>query len=318
MGSAGDTTSFVFRGKVKVQAVGDESSSGFVLRANESARVEKDSKTGETRILSGLEIGAVPKFARRIYEPPKFLDLLDIVAGGNGLGKRREEGINPVDGSADLQPVGVGRRGDGRYWPVRRHRFIDGVFVPDGRNGKVVLDSAGHTFDAFPETTGGTWGSLWSRAADIRRKDLAQDSSFWIYEVGEAREFMPEGRGLLAMCSNAGITFDLDGIRQVFRGSHPTRFQATVGLVDSSHISPRPDSLVDLWIFIDGRLILKRLGIRRRDGQIKLNIELSPVDRFLTLATTDGGDGTTSDCFVLGDPVLVLSSVETESRPMKH
>ena len=101
VGGAGNTTSYVFRGSVKVQTVGDNglpSPSGrgaggegsVVLRANESARVEKDHKTGGSRIVTGRAVGAAPKFARRVYEPPKYLDLLDVVAGGNGLGHRRE------------------------------------------------------------------------------------------------------------------------------------------------------------------------------------------------------------------------------------
>ena len=48
------------------------------------------------------------------------------------------------------------------------NRLIDGVFVPDGGAGPVHLDSVGHRFDGFPQTTGDTFGSIWARAAEIK------------------------------------------------------------------------------------------------------------------------------------------------------
>ena len=63
----------------------------------------------------------------------KILDLLDIVAGGNGTGHQRERGIDPGTGREDGLFVVAGHNGDGRYRPVALHKLIDGVFIPDGR-----------------------------------------------------------------------------------------------------------------------------------------------------------------------------------------
>ena len=43
--------------------------------------------------------------------------------------------------------------GEGRYRRVEGLPLVDGVFVPDGRTGRVQLDSAGHVFDEFPESS---------------------------------------------------------------------------------------------------------------------------------------------------------------------
>ena len=76
--------------------------------------------------------------------------------------------------------------------------------------------------------------------------------------------------------------------------------------------SPSATSRVDLWVFVDGRVKLKRMGLCRRDGAARVNVELGPTDRFLTLAATDGGDGLVGDWLVFGDPVLSLVPAASE------
>ncbi len=41
-------------------------------------------------------------------------------------------------------------------------------------------------------------------------------------------------------------------------------------------------------------------------------MELGPSDRFLTLVSTDGGDGPEGDWIVFGDPVLQMVPTEQE------
>ncbi len=77
----GNTTSHVFRGLVKVQVVGDGRQDGVVLRANESARVEKGEEAGSARLVLGKEVGAPTKFVRHLSKPPKVLGSLGIVDG---------------------------------------------------------------------------------------------------------------------------------------------------------------------------------------------------------------------------------------------
>jgi hypothetical protein len=306
VGREGNTVSHVFRGAVTMQSIGERGRQHVVLRERESARVEKSTVAGGSRLVS---CQTDPRnFVRRMVKTPKELDLLDMVAGGDGAGRRRERGIDPNTGLED--PVfALGQRdANHRYRAVGWIESIDGVFVVGGGPKAVQLDSAGHVFDGFPKTSGKTWGSIWPRAAEV---DPSGRQTGWIFDLD--RRFTPDGRGLLAFLPSVGITFDLEAMRRMYPEARPARFRAVAGLGDRPGFSPSPDGLVDLWVFVDGRLKLKRLGFCRRDGALRVDVELGPTDRFLTLAATDGGDGQEGDWLVLGDPVLEMVS----SQPQK-
>ena len=89
--------------------------------------------------------------------PGKRLDLADIVAGGNGFGTGRMDSMI-CTGSGQFT-VGVGNvwlDADSRsaYVPVHSLQYVDGVFVPDGSEGPVIVSSAGHRFSVGPDTDG--------------------------------------------------------------------------------------------------------------------------------------------------------------------
>ena len=101
--------------------------------------------------------------------------------------------------------------------------------------------------------------------------------------MGPADQYMPEHRGLLALTPNAGLTFDLRAIRKAHPGIvGPLRVQAHAGLA-------HPEGLADILVFVDGQLKLQRMGLRQKDGVIRVDVQLAPSDKFLTLASTDGG-----------------------------
>ncbi len=239
VGKEGNTTSHVFRGSVRVQVVADagEQQRGgqrdVVLRENESARVEKGEGAGDPRLMPPGAAGNPPRFARRLVEPPKLLDLLDVVAAGNGTGHRREHGVHPANGVYEHAFVGGPNSiGDHQYHFVSWHELIDGVFIPDGSAGPVQLDSARHAFDGFPKTSNTTYGPIWSRAADIAPENSAKENERWMYALGRGEQFMPDGRGLLCMNPNTAITFNLATMRKMYRGmrrrgSGPSRAWAT-------------------------------------------------------------------------------------------
>ena len=306
VGKEGNTTSHVYRGSVELRVVVEgrrEKGGAIQLTAGESARVEKGKGHGDARLITGDTVGTPPRFVRRIHEPPKVLDLLDIVAGGNGSGHRRERGIDPTTGMQDPSFVGNDRGGDRRYWPIAWHKLIDGVFVPDGGAGAVKLDSAGHTY-ALPHTEGRVYGSIWARAADVSVGDNLKNSRFWIYGIGRGGQFMPEGRGLLALCADVGITFDLEAIHQTYPEVVPSRFRAVAGLGDARPLSPTADGMADLWVFVDGRLEFHRANLRPQDGAVNVDVKLGLADRFLTLVSTDSTADKSCDWVVFGDPVL--------------
>ncbi len=119
---------------------------------------------------------------------------------------------------------------------------------------------------------------------------------------------MPEGKGLLALHANAGITFDLAAMRRRYSGSWPVRFRTLAGLADARFRRPNSIGLVSLWVFVDGRLKEKRENVRAADGPQKMDVEIRPEDKFLTLVSTDGGNGMIDDWVIFGDPVLDMAS----------
>ena len=57
---------------------------------------------------------------------------------------------------------------------------------------------------------------------------------------------------------------------------------------------------------------LKRTQHHPHAGTFNINVELGPDDRYLTLVSTDGGDGIDDDCVVIGDPVLEMVPARSE------
>jgi hypothetical protein len=324
--AGGDTASHVFQGQVvvKIEGARDENPKSaiqhpksLVLSAGQSARVERNAKSGELKLLSGEQAASAgqEKFVRRLREPPTELDLLDIVAGGDGRGNRRELGIDPVSGLQDRDFTAQTRFGSGRYQRVEWSKLIDGVFVPNGLSGEVQVDSSGGKFDGFTKSSGVTFGSLWSRAAEIARPELAEDLSYWIYSMGRGERFMPQGRGLLAMHANAGITFDLAGIRRIHRGVRPVRLKALVGMPDLSRLLSKAVGTADVWVLADGKVKFTRPHLLSKDGPFKIDAELDSGVRFLTLAATDTGAGHGYAVVVFGDPTLRMKLTEPEQIP---
>ncbi len=127
-------------------------------------------------------------------------------------------------------------------------------------------------------------------------------------------EYMPDNRGLLCLHANAGITFNLELIRNTHPSVlRPARFRAFVGLAN-------PQGLADVWVFVDGQLRFRRTGLRMADGPVRIDVELEANHRFLTLVSTDGDRSTNCDWVVFGDPVLLvaLQQAETDERTSNH
>ena len=59
-------------------------------------------------------------------------------------------------------------------------------------------------------------------------------------------------------------------------------------------------------MLIDGEPRFQRRQIRNEHGVFSVLVPIHDNDRFLTLATTDGGDGISGDWVTFGDPRLEL------------
>jgi len=308
---------------------GGDSDQSVTLSAGQSIRVGRVREThqepaaGESIDGTGLASGTLrfthprvsPQFVRRIIQQPKYLDLLDIVAGGDGTGNRRERGIDPTTGMEDPLFVPDYRETSRDYRTVDWSKFIDGIFVIGKESAR--LDSAGHVF-SFPDANGLFYGSIWSRAAEISpiyrtAVESSQSARRWVYAMGAGEQFMPKRRGLLCSYSNAGITFDLEAIRTANPNLRPAKFQSVAGLADG-RLAHGGSGTADLWIFVDGRLAFKRMRVQPDDGVFEVSVELGHRDGFLTIVVTNGGDDHSWDWFVFGDPVLEMSSTIAEGQ----
>jgi hypothetical protein len=158
----GGTTSHVFRGSVRVQVVavnGELEDGAEILRESQSARVECN---GANHIAM-LGPSATPTtFVRELPKRTiRVLDLVDVVAGGNGFSGRRNRGIDPTTGQTTNVLAMEYLSGDRQYHRVQGLSFVDGVFIPDGHHSPVQTDSI-HAFAAFPPTTNRAIGGIWA------------------------------------------------------------------------------------------------------------------------------------------------------------
>ena len=297
------TTSHVFRGSVRIQAVslnGETQGEAQVLRENQSARVEN--------VQGNLQFAQNPavepaRFIRGIpSQTLKILDLVDVVAGGNGFLGRRNAGINPTNGRPSRDPPPINKyhmNGDGRYHQVKTLPLVDGVFIPVGGKEPVQIDSAGHVFDNFPVTDNQTSGYVWGGGVIPAEPPL-----FFLPATLDGVDYSSADHGVLGMHANKGITFDLAAIRRTNPGYRPVRFLAVAGNAT--------DTLVGIWVFVDGKKRFQRREFNQYLGAAPISIALDKKDRFLTLATTDNGGGFGGAWALFGDPRLELKPVSSD------
>lgn len=307
----GVTTSHVFRGLVRIQRLADDGKpegDGQLLRENESARVER---SGQGRIVV-VPTTQSAGFVRKIPKPKIMtLDLVDVVAGGDGFSGRRGRGIDPTCGrTTDSLSPGY-MSGNGKYHRVEGLPFVDGVFIPDVSSDQVQIDSVGHTFGLFGNANNMTANHLWAGGA------IPTDPPNFIRTEIAGVDYASPGHGLLFMHANKGITFDLDAIRRANPGGRILRFRATAGNTET--VSAKGTTARgDLWVFVDGQPRFKRRYVSSLSGAISINIPIGDNNRFLTLTATDGGHGIEYSWITFGDPRLELRLTTSEDINRDH
>lgn len=235
------------------------------------------------------------------------LNLADIVGGGNGLGTGTYR--NALDSrNAKVQTRDFGKLGNvetNRFSPSD-FEFIDGVFIPDGEDGKaqIPVSTTGITITGLPKTSGDAWDM-------IRNGPVASQHS---PELGGI-DFTKDGHGLLGLHANAGITFDVAAMRKVARLSESSaerspdsEIQATLRFTAKlGYFGAVGGHRADAWVFVDGKQTAHFPKLKRDDGLQNVEIDLPPSSRFLTLIATDGGNGFSMDQIGFGDPAVRLS-----------
>jgi hypothetical protein len=230
--------------------------------------------------------------------PAGRLNLADIVGGGNG------HGTGTLDRGIDL---GTGQGLSGLATVIRQtlrsefqsspqFRGVDGVFVPNGASGPVVISSTGLLFSQCPKTMGSYYGGPTNsgRFFDIPSRQIHT-------ALLRGTRYGTFRHPALTLHPNAGITFDLDQIRQNNPNLRMERFTAVCGIPwDMPELQ---FSSADVWVLLDG---VVRLHLRYpREGSAVENVDV-PIPaqaRFLTLVTTCSGRADYS-WVLFGDPFL--------------
>lgn len=322
---SGVTRSLVFQGSVTLQAAsanGESQGTAQILLENQSARVER---TGLITGDGSLQVALGPSVRSRDFirkmprQTPKTFDLVDAMAGGDGYSGRRNRGIDPTNGQVvNEPPQKLPLIGDGQYHRIKELPFVDGVFIPRSGSNRVQIDSAGHTFAGFLNSSDETgyyiWGGSPIECPGNPRKLIVTN---W----GNINYGLP-GHGSLFLHANCGITFDLDAIRQANPNHSLTRFRAVAGNTETDFVYQGLPVYADIWVFVDGQVRFQRRKIGGRDGAFHLSIPLGKNDRFLTLVGTDGGNNIVADWITFGDPRLELVAIDsnrsTDSAPKQR
>jgi hypothetical protein len=318
----GTTRSSVFSGSVRMQALsadGKPEGFGRVLRENESARVDSVAPGGKPVVVAEASANRLD-FVRRM---PKCavtaFDLVDVIGGGNGFSRHRNGAVNPANGKVlrNVDMTDYYRRhldentftGDGRYHRVTGERFIDGVFIPNGKQGPVQVDSAGDRFDGFPPTA--NVGSGWIHGGGVIPCLADFTTRGNICCVLGGIDYSSAEHGVLFIHSNKGITFDLDAVRAADSGHRIVAFRAVAGVCPNGQVA-------DLWVLVDGKPRFVRRQATAFAGAMPVHVPIHSGDRFLTLAATDGDLDIACDLTIFGDPRLELVSDDSGERRTKR
>jgi hypothetical protein len=322
--AAGITQSHVFRGSIQVQttfAEGSGKAVSHVLHENESIRVgpSRDGRGVGTSTTLSPSAAWAQDFIRDIPKEPnvamvKTLDLVDVVSGGDGFTGLRYGVIDSLTGDMPGPPFPLRKRvypnteeyqrilkeglyiGNAEYHRVKMLRFVDGVFIPGNGTTPVQLDSAGHTYDSFFNSTNMSASYIW--AGGLVPTTALPNSPTKLGDI----DYLTGGHGLLYMHANKGITFDLEAIRRANPDCTLRRFLAVV-----ANTNPYETGVADAWVFVDGQMRFRRRQINQYAGAFSIDVSLAPQSRFLTLVSTDGGDGSVGrDWITFGDPRLEL------------
>ncbi len=213
------------------------------------------------------------------------IDLADIVGGGDGRGTGTAGGgIHPGTGKAvPKKPIGYLNNLVANTPKPGPSPLVNAVFIPNGPD-PVPLTTTGITVSGLPATALSGWDA-------IRNGPVKDQFSTVLDEVDYAKD----GHSMLGIHANAGISFDLTAIRELAPLVNP-RFRTVVGYGGrTSEIG------ADFFVCLDGEIVADgRIG--RDDGGIALDIPLAPEHRFLTLISTDAGNGISHDQIFFGDP----------------
>ncbi|MGE4285484.1 MAG: NPCBM/NEW2 domain-containing protein [Phycisphaerae bacterium] len=314
----GSSELHVIKGKVQLFAGAQGNTRSSVLvTENNAVRYDAESKqTKDIPVKKKTFVRGINSDSGSVWRGEAVIDLADIVGGGNGFGTGIiNSGIETGTGRRFLSPdpaleqskvTGI-LKGSAAYNVVSLP-LIDGVFVPDSRNGAVQVTSAGHLFDGFTEGREVFWGNIFNGAWHASDTSIKHSLKLNGQTYGTAEH------PAISLHSNQGITFDLQAIRKMLPRGKITVFTSRFGVSETVALdpsfTPKGDALnngeVNCWVLIDGKAKYNRNDISYQQGAIEIEIEIAEKDRFLTLVVTEAGDRRAYDWALFAEPRLSL------------
>ncbi|MBN2594372.1 MAG: FecR domain-containing protein [Sedimentisphaerales bacterium] len=299
--SGGSIEAHVLKGRISIALDPNRAGKPTSLVVNEGQATIVDA-TGRT-VQSGLAAQAdifllqLPLSSQPASQSGR-LNLADIVGGGNGRGTGTlEQGIDLTTGWIFRHPTAENqwaRRNE--FKPVAEFRGIDGVFVPNRTLGPVVISSTGLIFSQCPETHGSYYGGPVNSGKFF---DLLSRQFHTARLNGVS--FGTSRHPALSLHPNAGITFDLEQIRQDNPNIQIDRFTAACSILKD--LPQSRYSSTDVWVLLDGVVYLHLNYPMERYIIEEVDVPIPAQTRFLTLVTTCSGRPDYSWIF-FGDPFL--------------
>lgn len=295
----------VYRGEVRAAPRHGGAAVGSVvpLVADEAAEIDAGGETVQRAVFDHTA------FERRVV---KRLDMVDIVAGGDGTGQRRDIGIDPTSGRLRRGLLDTASSyqffGDGQFRPAVDSPLVAGVFVPGAESASISLPG-GITLPALPPTTGRTYGLIWCGRIIPADRSLSPPR---ISSTIGGTDYATPGHQLISLHCNVGLVIDLDAIRAAYPGFEIVRVTAVVGnTYPSQLLAAGITSRSHFTAFLDAEQALSEpITVSDSHRTEPIQIDLDPGGaRYLTLVSTDGGDGSAKDWNVMGDPVIELRPI---------
>ncbi len=221
----------------------------------------------------------------------RHFDLADIVGGGDGLGTGKlGEGIDLITGKPQSAKRGFLEGAKPNIFARSTAKFVDGVVIPDLSPEGTQISSTGLKVMKPPRTSGQAWDA-------IRFGPVNSHFSTKLDGV----DYAADGHTLLSLHANAAITFDLAALREAGAPAE-MKFTATAG-----YFGQTPKNGASYFVYVDGELKANQKNIGRDDGGLAVDVVLPSPARFLTLMSTDGGNGIGHDQICFADPWLVAA-----------
>jgi hypothetical protein len=299
--SDGSTEAHVLKGRITVAL--DPNKSGrtalLVVDEGQAAVVDAAARTIRDGLAARADLFLFPlPPASQPSSPMGRVNLADIVGQGNGRGAGTlDQGIDLGTGKTFKGPATTIRMiRQNAFQPTPQFGGIDGVFMPNGASGPVVISSTGLTFSECPRTMGSYYGGP---ANSGKFFDIPSRRTYAARLNGVS--FGTSAHPALTLHPNAGITFDLDQIRQDSPDIRIGRFTAVCGI--PKDVPHAQFGSADVWVLFDGVVCLHLRYPVERNVVENVDVPIPAQSRFLTLVATCSGRADYSWIF-FGDPFL--------------